>query len=288
MSNQRIDNYLAALVAHDPSLVPLSPNLEFVEDNVDLLPGEGLWKTASAVPTTFKIYVPDAISEEVGFIGIMQADNKPTLLTLRLKVRHGEIVAAEHIISQNVTAKGMNNLQEPRKVFLTPVPPAERNSRAEMIRIASMYYPGLRARVPTTRLSRTIVSATKPVFESTGNPPPAKPSLDTLESLGCAAQLKTHTFDYIASIDFVRVMIADPETGLVFGLSQFRQPMKIQNIKIIGVPGVTTEHMTRSRSTWPAGISSNYGGKIHEIEATGYAGPYNSKTGWEKYPDHGR
>ena len=29
-----VDNYLAALVAHDPSLVPLSPNLEFVQDNV--------------------------------------------------------------------------------------------------------------------------------------------------------------------------------------------------------------------------------------------------------------
>ena len=126
-------------------------------------------------------------------------------------------------------------------------------------------------------------------FQSTGNPPPAKPSLDTLESLGCAAQLKTHEFDYIASIDFVRVMIADPETGLVFGLSQFRQPMKIQNIKIIGVPGVTTEHMTLKPFDVAGGhIFKIYGGKIHEIEATGYAGPYNSKTGWEKYPDHGR
>ena len=284
-----VDNYLAALVAHDPSLVPLSPNLEYVQDNVDLLPGEGLWKTASAVPTTFKIYVPDTISEEAGFIGMMQADNKPTLLTLRLKIRHGEIVAAEHIISQNVTAKDMNNLREPRKVFLTPVPPAERNSRAEMIRIASMYYPALSS-----------AGANNPPFaddcvrheagsQSTGNPPPAKPGLDTLDSLGCAAQLKTHALDYIASIDFVRVMIADPETGLVFGLSQFRQPMKTQDINVVGVPGVTTVHMALKPYDVAGGhIFKVYGGKIHEIEATGSAGPYNSKTGWEKYPDHGR
>ena len=32
--------------------------------------------------------------------------------------------------------------------------------------------------------------------------------------------------------------IADPETGLVFGLSQFRQPMDEKVVKIVGVPGV--------------------------------------------------
>ena len=46
-------------------------------------PGEGLWKTASEAPTTFAIYVPDPVSEQVGFIGIMKADGKPIELALR-------------------------------------------------------------------------------------------------------------------------------------------------------------------------------------------------------------
>ena len=138
-----VNSYIAALVAHDPSQVPLSAKLEFVENTVDMKPGEGLWKTASAAPTTFKIYVPDPVSEEVGFMGIMQASDKPILLALRLKIRHGEIVTAEHLIAANLRETSLKNLDTPRKAFLTDVPAKERDSRADMIRIAAMYYPAI-------------------------------------------------------------------------------------------------------------------------------------------------
>ena len=106
-------SYIAALVAHDPSEVPLATDLKFVENVKPLKPGEGLWKTASEVPTTFAVYVPDPVSGQVGFIGMMKADGKPIELALRLKVRHGEIVEAEHLIAtprDNVLA----NLHTPR------------------------------------------------------------------------------------------------------------------------------------------------------------------------------
>ncbi len=83
------NSYLAALVAHDPSKVPLAADVKFVENVTPMKPGEGLWKTASEAPTTFAIYVPDPVSEQVGFIGMMKADGKPIELALRLKVRHG-------------------------------------------------------------------------------------------------------------------------------------------------------------------------------------------------------
>src|SRR5688572_27396754 len=44
------NDYLAALVAHDPSKVKLAPELKFVENAQRLKAGEGLWTTASAVP----------------------------------------------------------------------------------------------------------------------------------------------------------------------------------------------------------------------------------------------
>jgi hypothetical protein len=53
-----VDSYLAALVAHDPSKVKFAPNAKFVENVTPTKVGEGFWKTASEVPTTFKIYVP--------------------------------------------------------------------------------------------------------------------------------------------------------------------------------------------------------------------------------------
>ncbi|MDE3111239.1 MAG: hypothetical protein KGL02_15050, partial [Acidobacteriota bacterium] len=134
-----MNDYIAALLSHDPSRVPLAPNVEFVENTQVLHPGEGLWKIADGPPTAFKIYVPDPVSEQVGFMCEMRADNKPIQAGFRLKIRHGEIVAAEHLWADSTPAQ-MKNLQTPRPAFLGKVPPRERNTRAEMLKIAPTYY----------------------------------------------------------------------------------------------------------------------------------------------------
>ena len=74
--------------------VPFAANVKFVENTVPMKPGEGLWKTASAVPATFKIYVPDPTAQQVGFIGVMQESGKPMELGLRLKLQNGRIVGS--------------------------------------------------------------------------------------------------------------------------------------------------------------------------------------------------
>src|SRR5262245_62135009 len=79
------DGYFAALAAHDPAKAPLAADIRFVENLKRLKPGEGLWKTATAAPTTFKIYVPDPVSQQVGFIGMMESEGKPAEVGLRLK-----------------------------------------------------------------------------------------------------------------------------------------------------------------------------------------------------------
>jgi hypothetical protein len=285
-----VDSYLAAVVAHDPSQVSLAPKVEFVENTVPMKPGEGLWKTASALPTTFKIYVPDPVSEQVGFIGVMQEDGKPIQLGLRLKIRHGQIVVAEHLIARNLRENSLKNLETPRPAFLATVPPAERDSRADMIRIASMYYPALTGAGANNAPFADDCVRRENGMQTTGNPPPATPGgIGSTGALGCAAQLKTGTFNYIKRIEPVRVMIADPETGLVFGLSQFRHPMKEKSLTITGVPGVTSIPMNFKPFDLPAAhIFKVFGGKMHQIEAMGFTNPYDSKTGWENLPSHGR
>ena len=66
------NDYLAALVAHDPRAVRFSPELKLVENAERLKAGEGLWKTASAVPSAFALHVPDPVSGQIGFIGMME------------------------------------------------------------------------------------------------------------------------------------------------------------------------------------------------------------------------
>ncbi len=103
-------------------------------------PGEGLWKTASEGPTTFKIYVPDPVAQQVGFMCVMKQDGKPIQLGLRLKLVNGKITEAEHLIAGNLRENSLKNLQTPRPGLLATVPPAERSPREKMLKIGLSYY----------------------------------------------------------------------------------------------------------------------------------------------------
>lgn len=274
--------YLAGLVAHDPSIVKFSPDVKFVENAVPMKPGEGLWKTASAIPTTFKIYVPDTVSQEIGFLGVMQENNRPIEFALRLKIRDGEIVEAEHLIARDLRTTSLPNLQVPRPGLLTTVPADQRVPRDQMLKIGASYYDALVNSDGHAAPFADDCVRRENGFQTTGNPPPATPGRGTMGAMGCAAQLDTRVMSYIKRIEPRRVEIADPETGLVFGLSQFRHPMEEKTLKIVGVPGVDHVDMNFNPFDLPAAhIYKVSGGKIHEIEAMGFMMPYNSKTGWE-------
>ena len=278
-----VDAYLAAVVAHDPSKVKLSPDVKFVENTVPMKPGDGLWKTASALPTTFKIYVADPVSEEVGFLCVMKENDKPVELALRLKIQNGQITEAEHLLARNLMERSLANLQTPRPGLLTTVPPAERVPRDQMLKIGASYYDALVNSDGKAAPFADDCVRRENGMQTTSNPPPATPGRGTMGAMGCAAQLDTRVMSYIKRIEPRRVEIADQETGLVFGLSQFRHPMEEKSLKIVGVPGVESADMSQFKPfDLPAAhIFKVSGGKMHEIEAMGFSMPYNSKTGWE-------
>jgi hypothetical protein len=277
-----VDSYLAALVAHDPSQVPLAPNLEFVENTVPLRAGDGFWKTATALPSTFKIYVADPVAQQVGFIGVMQEGDRTVELGLRLKLRKGQITEAEHLVARQLRPTSLPNLQSPRPGLLTVIPPAERSSREELLKIGASYYDALVNSDGHAAPFADDCLRRENGMQTTGNPPPATPGRGTMGAMGCSAQLDTRVMSYIKRIEPRRVEIADVETGLVFGLSQFRHPMEEKSLKIVGVPGVESVDMPFKPFDLPAAhIFKVSGGRIHEIEALGFTMPYNSKTGWE-------
>ena len=272
-------SYVAALVAHDPSRVPLATDLKFVENVKPIKPGEGLWKTASEGPTTFAVYVPDPVSGQIGFIGMMKADGKPIELALRLKVRHGKIVEAEHLIAtprDNVLA----NLHKPRPGLLAVVPKDERSSHAQLLKIGATYYEALVKGDGSLSPFADDCERHENGMITTGSKLMGSP--DGSPKLGCKTQLDTKVMSYIKRIEPRRVWIADTQTGLVFGLSQFRHPMKEDHVDIVGYPGVKTVPMKFAPFDLPAAhIFKVRGGQIHEIEAMGFMAPYDSKTGWE-------
>ena len=287
-----VDAYLLALVKHDPSRVPIANNARFVENIKTILPGAGLWKSAVQVPTAFRIYVPDPVSQQVGFLGVMQAEVtiedrkevKPVLLALRLKLKDGQITEMEHLIARNLRERSLANLLAPRKGLLTPVPASEQMPRDDLLKIGDSYYDALVGDDGSLAPFANDCVRRENGIQTTGNPPPkaGDTSIALFGAMGCAKQLDTHIMSYIDRIDDRRVQIADVQTGMVFALSHFHHSMKNKTIKIIGVPGVSERKMTNNPFDLPAAhIFKITGGKIHEIEAMGFVVPYDSMTGWE-------
>ena len=280
-----VDTYLSAVGAHDPSKAPLAADVKVVENVKRIKPGEGLWKSATSLPTTFKIYVPDPVSQQVGFIGVMQSEGKNVELGLRLKLENGKITEAEHIVSE-VRETSMPKLQKPRMQLVTPVTDdAYRDARGRLLHIAATYYDALDNNNGSLAPFADDCVRMENGMQTVRNPVPADPSqgFGLAGALGCAKQLDTNTFEYIDRIENRRVWIADEVNGIAIGFSHFRHPMTKKEFAVYGIPGQTVRKMdTQKPFDMPAAhIFKIWGGQIHEIEAVGVVMPYNSPTGWE-------
>src|SRR5579885_1730760 len=63
-----VDRYLDALLAHEPSSVPLAPGVRFTEDGQRLVIGDGLWRTLRA-KGRYRLFVTDVPAGQVAFFG---------------------------------------------------------------------------------------------------------------------------------------------------------------------------------------------------------------------------
>jgi hypothetical protein len=303
------DTYVAALVAHDPSKAPMAPDAKFTEQTKVLNVGEGLWKSAVAGPTTFKIPVADPVSGQIGEILMMKASaaafpapparggapvadpNAPAdiQLALRLKVVNRKITEAEHVIARIAAPAQLNALKTPRAAFMQIVPKAERNPRNILLLIGNAYYDALTqsngelAPFADDCGRRENGMHTAGVGRPTDAPAPPAGFGDLPND--CAGQLDSRAMSYINSIDLRRVWIADEEHGLVFGLSMFRHPMEQKTITVIKKDGTTAERPMNFNpfDLEAAHIFKIWGGKIHEIEAMGFTLPLYSKNGWNPF-----
>ena len=278
-----VDDYLAALVAHDPARIAFAPDARFVENLKATRIGEGLWRSASAGPTTFKLYVPDPVSGQVGFMGVLQEGDKPVLLALRLQVFDGHVIEAEHLIARDLPEQSLANLKVPRAIFSRIIPEGMRMPRYEIKGIAYSYYDALDfndgALAPMARdcerheNGRESSASRAPVTAQTPHP--------NYSAMDCTRQFSSGMMAYIDNIDNIRVLAVDPVTGLAFGLSHFHHSMKNHVFPIKGVAGVTEREVNNPPFDLPAAhIFKISGGKIHQIEAMGFLAPYNSASGW--------
>ncbi len=287
-----MDRYLDAVVKNDPSLVPLAEGVVFVENTERLSVGEGLWQRASGGPTDFKIYVADPFVGQVGFMGILEADDRPVMLGARLRTVAGEITEIDHLVVYELWEAGLPNLQMPRPGLSQPLDPSERVPRDVMLAAANAYYDAIvqdhgmvapfadecvrrENGVPSANAELTPVADPE-----TGNVEPD--DFAVFRRMTCADQLSTNVMAYITDITMRRLLAVDEDMGLVFAYSMFEHSGEPKVMEIRGVPGVTERANTWGPFNLPAAhVFKIRNGQIHEIEAMGYIAPYGIRNGWQ-------
>ncbi|HSW38533.1 MAG TPA: hypothetical protein VLL97_03480 [Acidobacteriota bacterium] len=281
-----MDNYLAALAKNDPSGVPLAANVKLVENTKPISAGEGLWKTATGAPTDFRIYAADADTGEIGFIGVIENEGRPTIASIRLKVENHKITEIDHLVVPGDDPLNPN-MSKPRAAFFERIPKMERTPRARMLEIANSYYDAILQNDGSVapfadeceRRENGGISAN----DQTQTPEEAaKDDFSVFRKMKCGEQLDTNVMSYITDINNRRLLAMDEEKGLVFAFSIFRHDGEPKVMKIKGVPGITERPNTWGPFDLPAAhIYKIRNGKIHEIEAVGYMAEHGIKSGWE-------
>src|SRR3954451_20475441 len=65
--SKTLDQYLAAIVKHDPNAAPLAAGFRYTENALDVRPGDGIWKTAIGLGPVQRHYVDEATGQAAYF-----------------------------------------------------------------------------------------------------------------------------------------------------------------------------------------------------------------------------
>ncbi|MDR2215441.1 MAG: hypothetical protein LBE59_06335 [Nevskiaceae bacterium] len=142
------EKVIAAMVAHDPSKLPLAKNAKYSENGVELPIPDGFFYNATKAGT-YRMYVVDPDWGSIGVFAKVEENHVPSLLTTRLRVYNRQIVEIESIVGKEFRTRDPNNIQPdvlgdaPRPEFTTIVPPEKRRSREELMKIVNTYFTGI-------------------------------------------------------------------------------------------------------------------------------------------------
>lgn len=224
--NAALDQYLNAVVRHNPAAAPLSIGFRQTENATVKKPGTGLWQSATALGKLQRKYF-DPESGQAGYFGTLEEAGGLAIVTLRLKIDDRKISEAEWVISRKgdpgLGARGGNQANNayngPDYLVAHPpaervVPKSERLSRADLIAITNSYFDGLTAHDGTLIIAHPGCVRIENGVLTTQRPIPAGGTSDCTSN-GAMAN--------IFAVTARRYPIVDEEAGAVLGLVLFQR-----------------------------------------------------------------
>ena len=221
-----LDQYLNAVLQHNPAAAPLSVGYRETENAMVRRPGGGLWKSAKELGKIQRKYF-DAESGQAGYFGTLEEESGTDIVTVRLKVDDRKISEAEWYVSRKgdagigVSAGAQANAAFHDPDYLTAHPPAERVvpkserlSRADMVAITNSYFDGLTAHDGTLIIAHPGCVRLENGFATTQRKGPNGEMTDCTSN-GAMAN--------IFAVTARRYPIVDEEAGVVLGLGLFER-----------------------------------------------------------------
>jgi hypothetical protein len=136
-----LDEYVAALAARDAARLPVAETVRFTENGRELALGEGAWQTAGE-PVAYRDDLLDPMTGGAARLTAFHEADGIAQFFLRLAVVDRRIAEIETIVVRagDVSWFAPENLAQLSNLFATPVEPAERHSREELIAGARAYF----------------------------------------------------------------------------------------------------------------------------------------------------
>ncbi len=286
-----VNQYLAALVAHDPSRVPLSKDVKYTENNQVVEVGDGFWKTAEGRGNYTHIF-SDPEFGQVAYMGTMREAGGPILMSLRLRIELGRITEIESIYFKP-GGGGPNNIADmdkphkPEDFWFKSIPPAQRMSRQELIAVADGYFTGLQKNdgkgingtgtYPFTEDCHRIENGSP----TTNVPRPATQPATEINafSMDCLSQFKLGYYFVVQNIHHRRYPVVDQERGIVWAHAIFDQGTVNSGTLSDGRP-YQFRGFNRPSSILVTEAFLIENGKIRRVEMVGPSAAYHMNSPW--------
>jgi hypothetical protein len=308
-----VEKYLDAAIAHDPSLLPLAPNYKFTENGQRLVLPDAHWKVMIA-KGKYRLFVTDPEAGQVACMATVREEGNTkegtgAVINLRLKIVDRKITEIETIVvrppmqtgragaaaapPRPSAADNLEKLGAPHHLYLETIPPAERMSRADLIRVANMYFAGLEKNdgkgvYPFTddceRVEGGMQTTNVPLREGQTRPDPRTAEVYSA-NWSCKEQFQSGLIHFVWRVRDRRFVAVDQERGLVFSFVFFDHALGKD--RTFQTPdGRTVTHGPIQPNGWEiAELFKIEKGMIRRIEANMVSPPYGMNSGWSTWEE---
>jgi hypothetical protein len=246
-----LDQYLAAVIKHDPAAAPLVVGFRQTENAINVRPGNGVWKTVTGLGKVQRRYF-DPVTGQAGYYGTVEEGGSTAVVTVRVRVENRQLTEAEwYLARENDPGLGgprqpgrpPANLHNPDYLAQNPppdrvVPAGQRSDRAALTRIVQSYFDAITSHDGTVALThpgcgRVENGTPAPVGRFLPPLPPAAPAGQAPPAAGRAGGAGPGANDCVAGLQNFngqmvvarRIPLVDEEAQVVLAYAVFiRRP----------------------------------------------------------------